>query len=54
MLTGWPQEDLVDALRATPLAAGALFDRLEEVLGGPLRSVQVWVAVGLPSCLLLM
>lgn len=40
MLTGWPQEDLLDPL-GTQLAGGKLFDRLEEVLGGPLRQVQV-------------
>lgn len=41
MLTGWPQEDLVDPLGGAPLAGAALFDRLEEVVGGPLRPVQV-------------
>jgi hypothetical protein len=41
MLTGWPQEDLLDALGGTQLEGGALFARLEEVLGGPLRPVQV-------------
>jgi hypothetical protein len=41
MLTGWPQEDLLDALGGTLLEGGSLFARLEEVLGGPLRTVQV-------------
>ncbi|KAF8071222.1 GLTP1 [Scenedesmus sp. PABB004] len=37
MLTGWPQEDLLDPLAGPALAGGELFDRLEEALGGPLR-----------------
>lgn len=41
MLTGWPQEDLGDPLGGTPIAGAALFDRLEDVLGGPLAPVQV-------------
>lgn len=45
MLTGWPQEDLLDALGGTPIAAGALFDRLEDVLPGPMRQVQVCLCV---------
>jgi hypothetical protein len=46
MLTGWPQEDLLDALGGTQLEGGALFARLEEVLGGPLRPVQVGACDG--------
>eukprot|EP00882_Tetradesmus_deserticola_P025280 GHRQ01027754.1.p1 GENE.GHRQ01027754.1~~GHRQ01027754.1.p1 ORF type:complete len:417 (+),score=125.98 GHRQ01027754.1:275-1525(+) len=49
MLTGWPQEDLLDPLGGTQLEGGGLFSRLEEVLGGPLRAVQAsraWRAVG--------
>lgn len=44
MLTGWPQEDLLDALGGTQLAGGALFDRLEDVLPGPTKQVQVSTA----------
>jgi len=44
MLTGWPQEDLLDALGGTQLAGGALFDRLEDVLPGPSKQVQVSTA----------
>jgi hypothetical protein len=32
MLTGWPQEDLLDALSGTPVEGGFLFDRLEDGL----------------------
>jgi hypothetical protein len=41
MLTGWPQEDLLGVLGGTQLAGGALCDRLEDALGGPLRQLQV-------------
>lgn len=50
MLTGWPQEDLADPLGGTPLAGSALFDRLEEALGGPLRPVQVCVCTAAEQC----
>jgi hypothetical protein len=48
MLTGWPQEDLLDALGGTSAAGGALFDRLEDVLPGPTKQIMV----GAPGCLL--
>lgn len=62
MLTGWPQEDLLDALGGTPLEGGSLFARLEEVLGGPLRAVQVrcflrkesYMSLLAPSCMVLL
>lgn len=41
MLTGWPQEDLLDALGGTPAAGGFLFDRLEDVLPGPTKLITV-------------
>lgn len=41
MLTGWPQEDLLDALGGTPAAGGFLFDRLEDVLPGPTKQITV-------------
>ena len=34
MLTGWPQEDLVDPLGGTPADGGMLFDRLEDAVKG--------------------
>jgi hypothetical protein len=41
MLTGWPQEDLLDPLGGTTLSAGELYDRLEKAVGGPLAPLQV-------------
>ena len=37
LLTGWPQEDMLDGLAGTSLTGGELFDRLEQAVGGPLR-----------------
>lgn len=34
LLTGWPQEDLLDSLSGTRLSGGRLFDRLEEAVRG--------------------
>ena len=34
LLTGWAQEDLLDALSGTPMAGGFLFDRLEDTVAG--------------------
>lgn len=34
MLTGWPQEDLLDPLSGTQVQGGFLFDRLEDALAG--------------------
>eukprot|EP00879_Flechtneria_rotunda_P024046 GHRR01025468.1.p1 GENE.GHRR01025468.1~~GHRR01025468.1.p1 ORF type:complete len:822 (+),score=235.91 GHRR01025468.1:119-2584(+) len=51
MLTGWPQEDLLDSLGGTPVPGGALFDRLEEAVGGPMWPLQDLSAVA--SCCLI-
>ncbi len=32
MLTGWPQEDLLDPLSGVPAAGGFLFDRLQDYI----------------------
>eukprot|EP00775_Hariotina_reticulata_P013032 gene13032-13161_t len=51
MLTGWPQEDLLDPLGGTTMSAGKLFDRLEKAVGGPLAPLQDPAAVA--SCCLI-
>jgi hypothetical protein len=50
MLTGWPQEDLLDALAGTSMSGGALFNRLEDVLSTtPAAGAPAAAAAGAPA-----